>query len=115
MKMSSKLEVEEGKFTHYESTEDAFGGMFYRYPDGKTPFGNVEKVILTTNIMHCGWEMDDKACFVVLEDGHSVVLTTNHDSLCIMKRQDVTDKINETEVNLNALKKMLELMGEDHE
>ena len=46
--------------------------------DAKAMGFPVKRVLHTATIMHEGWESDNRAWLVELEDGRNVVLTTNH-------------------------------------
>ena len=53
--------------------------------DAKAMGFPVKRVLHTATIMHEGWESDNRAWLVELEDGRNVVLTTNHGSIVEME------------------------------
>lgn len=62
-------------------------------------------------ILHKGWEMDNFG-YVEEDDKYKRTLhTTNHGKKCIMSKEQLLDKIEETKASLDGLLKAKELMN----
>ena len=82
--------------------------MILRVGD-KTSAGTVAKVLHTAKILHDGWESDNKAWAVELEDGTRMVFTSCHGNLCIPDRAEIEDKLRETEESLASIRTLLKI------
>ena len=69
----------------------------------------MEERICEALVLHAGWEMDNKA-WVISEDNVLKVMTTNHGWECVMSKEELDDKIKETENSLRDLKHIRELV-----
>jgi len=76
----------------------------------KTERGIVTKVLHTAKVMHAGWEMDNEAWAVELEDGTRAVLTTSHGALYVADCGEFEDKLRETEESAASIRTLLGLM-----
>ncbi len=68
---------------------------------------NVKQVLYKATIMHTGWESDNRAWLVELEDGRKVVLTTNHGSIVEMTLDYVNKKLQETTNSIGSIRALL--------
>jgi hypothetical protein len=67
----------------------------------------VKQVLYKATIMHTGWESDNEAWLVELEDGSRVVLTTNHGSVVEMSLDYVNKKLQETTNSIGSIRTLL--------
>lgn len=67
----------------------------------------VKQVFHRATIMHTGWESDNEAWLVELEDGRKVVLTTNHGSIVEMDIGYASDKYLETLNSADSISALL--------
>lgn len=67
----------------------------------------VKQVLHTATIMHIGWESDNEAWLVELEDGSRVVLTTNHGMIEEMDTGYTNDKLLETLDSANSIRNLI--------
>lgn len=72
----------------------------------KTKFGVVKNVIFTATVMHNGWEMDNEAWLVEMEDGKKLLLNTNHGGVYELAIADLREKIAETEKSAESLRQL---------
>jgi hypothetical protein len=70
---------------------------------------NMAKVLHTATILHAGWDMDNEAKIVELEDGKREALTTSHGVECSWTREMAEKKLTETEASAASIRKALEL------
>ncbi len=67
----------------------------------------VKRVLLTATIMHTGWELDNEAWLVELDDGRKVALTTNHGGVCEMDIDEISEKYQETLSSAESINKLM--------
>lgn len=67
----------------------------------------VKRVLHTATIMHEGWESDNRAWFVELEDQRRVVLTTNHGSTVEADIGYINKKLQETTESIQSIRALL--------
>lgn len=71
---------------------------------------NAVKVVHVVAILHSGWEMDNEAWIVEMEDKSLKAFTTNHGGLCEWTLSELEEKIKETEESLTGLKEAQKLI-----
>jgi hypothetical protein len=76
----------------------------------KTSRGTVVRVLGTADVLHCGWEMDNDAWAVELDDGSVGVLFTSHFSPYSPPASHIEGKIKEAEDSAASLRKLLSLV-----
>lgn len=70
-------------------------------------FGVMKKLIQAATILREGWEMDNYAWLVEMEDGSRKAFTTNHGGLCELSREELNSAIEETERSLKSLQVLM--------
>jgi hypothetical protein len=70
------------------------------------------KVLHKATILHAGWDMDNEAQIVELDDGSRAALTTSHGVECAWTREMAEQKLAETEASAASIRKALELWPE---
>lgn len=76
----------------------------------KTSRGTVVRVLDTATVLHAGWEMDNEAFAVELDDGSVCVLFTSHGSPYVASKSQVHGKIAETDDSAASLQRLLSLV-----
>ena len=69
----------------------------------------VEKVVHTATLLHCGCEMDNEGWIVEFDNGRQAPLTTSHGKVFPLTRQEAEEKLAETEASAVSIHKALEL------
>lgn len=69
--------------------------------------GDIKSVLLNIPILHDGWEMDNEAWIVEMEDGSIKAITTSHGNPYHMDLEEAEEKLNETVNSAEFLKEAL--------
>ena len=77
-------------------------------PGDHTRFGVIRDVLHTATVLHAGWEMDNEAWLVEMQDGSVRLLTTSHGGLYDMSIEGLQAAIEDTAESLQSLKGLLE-------
>ncbi len=72
----------------------------------KTKFGVVKNVLFTATVLHNGWEMDNEAWLVEMEDGRKMLFDTSHGGICELAMAALLEKIEETENSAESLRQL---------
>lgn len=88
-------------------------GEHYRNEAAEKGLGNVKKTLFTATILHEGWEMDNQAWIVEMDDGSQAVFTTGHGRVCRWSRKDAEESLVEIEASAASIRRALELMPAD--
>ncbi len=67
----------------------------------------VVEVLAWAAVMHVGWELDNDAWAVKFDDGSIDLLTTNHGSISDGAREELQQKLEETEQSAAQLRQLL--------
>lgn len=72
-------------------------------------FGKLKRILHTAPVLHAGWEMDNEAWIVEMEDGQVLALTTSHGSLCEWTKAEAEQALKDTESSAAALRRALDI------
>ena len=75
--------------------------------------GDIAEVLHEADILHAGWEMDNKAWIAKTVSGKVVALTTDHGGMYAWDRAEAEEKLAETEASAASIRRALELWPAD--
>ena len=75
--------------------------------------GHIAEVLYEADVLHAGWEMDNKAWIAKTVSGNVVAITTNHGGLCAWDRAEAEEKLAEMEAAAASIRRALELWPAD--
>jgi hypothetical protein len=75
--------------------------------------GKVRRVLHTATILHEGWEMDNKAWIVEMEDGVQCALTTSHGGVYLWTKIEAEEKLAELEASAASIRQALAMWPAD--
>lgn len=84
---------------------------------GKAPIPRrppVKRIVREAVVLHEGWELDNRAWAVELEDGSIAVLCTNHGSIVEWTPKDIRGKLEETRASSDSIEMLLNLLTQSN-
>ena len=73
---------------------------------------SVKRVLHKATVLHAGWELDNEAWIVELDDGSVSALTTNHGGPYWWSRAEMEKKLCETEASAVSLREAMAMLPE---
>lgn len=70
-------------------------------------FGTIKKILHEVLILHEGWDTDNFAWIVEMEDGSTVALTTSHGGVYLWRRDDAEAQLAEAEKSVASIRAAL--------
>jgi hypothetical protein len=74
---------------------------------------NVVGIHSFADVLHNGWEMDNLAWVVDLDDETKLLLTSDHGGVCDLSKRELVNKINETALSLQNLIRLAKVLDEE--
>lgn len=68
----------------------------------------VKAVLCEAVVLHAGWEMDNRAWAVELDDDNVVTLCTRHGAIVEWQQEDILEKLNETRRSAASVEMLLD-------